>query len=194
SHTSSLHSVFRLRITTLESLREHLQWALELEHWTHCERSIIMPDFVPPPHNSASPFADMRGRHVAVRMPSLAEAKEFYVGKLDFRVVAEWPFADEQLAYLAPPTDDHFYIEVLGGGDTLPTEVRPYTDLGDSLKSRGYHHFCLNVTSVDATIAQLRSRGVVVVTESFVLPAINRKLAFFADPFGNLIELAEVLA
>ena len=153
-----------------------------------------MADFVPPAHNSNSPFADMRGRHVAVRAPNLAEAKEFYVGKLDFRVVAEWPFADEQLAYLAPPTDDHFYIEVLGGGETLPTEVRPYTDLGDSLKYRGYHHFCLDVTSVDATIATLRSRGVAVVTEPFVLPAISRRLAFFADPFGNLIELAEVLA
>jgi len=41
-----------------------------------------MADFVPPAHDSASPFADMRGRHVAVRTPSLAEAKEFYVGKL----------------------------------------------------------------------------------------------------------------
>jgi glyoxylase I family protein len=68
-----------------------------------------MADFVPPAHNNVSPFADMRGRHVAVRAPNLAEAKEFYVGKLDFRVVAEWPFADEQLAYLAPPTDDHFW-------------------------------------------------------------------------------------
>jgi len=152
-----------------------------------------MADFVSPAPNSASPFADMRGRHVAVRAPSLAQAKEFYVDKLDFRVVAEWPFADEQLAYLAPATDDHFWVEVLGGGETLPTEVRPYTDLGDSLKYRGYHHFCLNVTSVDATIATLRSRGVAVVTEPFVLPAISRKLAFFADPFGNLIELAELL-
>jgi len=153
-----------------------------------------MADFVLPAHNSASPFADMRGRHVAVRTPSLAEAKEFYVGKLDFRVVAEWPYADEQLAYLAPPTDDHFYIEVLGGGDTLPTEVRPYTDLGDSLKYRGYHHFCLNVSSVDETVTQLRARGVTIVTEPFALPAISRRLAFFCDPFGNLIELAELLA
>ena len=152
-----------------------------------------MADFIPPPKNSASSFADMRGHHVAVRVPSLAEAKAFYVGKLEFRVVAEWPFADELLAYLAPPTDDHFYIEVLGNGDTLPTEVRPYTDLGDSLKYRGYHHFCLSVASVDATIVKLRARGVVIVTEPFVLPAISRKLAFFADPFGNLIELAEVL-
>src|SRR5215475_11910610 len=156
-------------------------------------RSIIMADFVPPAHNSASPFADMHGRHVAVRTPSLAEAKEFYVGTLDFRVVAEWPFADEQLAYLAPPTDDHFYIEILGGGNTLPTEVRPYTGLGDSLKYCGYHHFCLNVTNLEQTIATLRSRGVTIVAEPFELAAISRKLAFFRDPFGNLIELAEVL-
>src|SRR5499427_5313175 len=153
-----------------------------------------MADFVPPAPNSASPSADMRGRRVAVRTPRLAKAKKFYVGKLEFRVVAEGPYADEQLAYLAPPTDDHFYIEVLGGGDTLPTEVRTYTDLGDSLKYRGYHHFCLNVASVDETIAKLRARGVVIVSQPFVLSAISRKLAFFADPFGNLIELAEVLA
>jgi len=152
-----------------------------------------MADFIPPPKISASPFADMRGHHVAVRTPSLAEAKDFYVGKLDFRVIAEWDYADEKLAYLAPPTDDHFYIEVLGGGNTLPTEVRPYTDLGDSLKYRGYHHLCLNVTSVDETVAKLRGRGVRIVTEPFVLPAISRRLAFFCDPFGNLVELAEVL-
>jgi len=153
-----------------------------------------MADFVPPAHNSVSPFADMRGRHVAVRAPSLAEASAFYVGTLDFRVVAEWPFADEQLAYLAPPTDDHFWIEILGGGDTGPRDVRPYVDLGDSLKYAGYHHFCLNVSSVDETVKELRARGVTIVTEPFVLPAISRKLAFFADPFGNLIELAELLA
>lgn len=152
-----------------------------------------MADFIPPAKNSASPFADMRAHHVAVRAPSLAEAKDFYVGKLDFRVVAEWDYADEHLAYLAPPTDDHFYVEVLGGGNTPPKEVRPYMDLGDSLKYRGYHHFCLNVASVDETIAKLRARGVRMVTAPFVLPAISRRLAFFADPFGNLVELAEVL-
>ncbi len=152
-----------------------------------------MPDFTPPAKNTGSPFADMRGHHVAVRTPSLEEAKDFYVGKLDFRIVAEWNYADEQLAYLAPPNDDSFYIEVLGGGDPGPFEVRPYTDLGDSLKYRGYHHFCLNVASVDETVAKLRARNIPIITEPFVLEAISRKLAFFADPFGNLIELAEVL-
>ena len=150
-----------------------------------------MADFTPPALNSASPF--MRGHHVAIRAPNLETAKRWYIEKLDFRVIAEWDYADEQLAYLAPPTDDHFYVEVLGGGNTPPAEVRPYTDLGDSLKYRGYHHFCLSVTSVDETVAKLRSRGVKIVTEPFVLPAISRRLAFFCDPFGNLIELAEVL-
>jgi catechol 2,3-dioxygenase-like lactoylglutathione lyase family enzyme len=152
-----------------------------------------MADFVPPPKNAHSPFADLRCHHVGLRTPSLAAAKEFYVGKLDFRVVAEWPYADEQLAYLAPPTDDHFYVEVLGGGNQPPSEARPYTDLADSLKYRGFHHLCLNVQNVDKTLEQLRARGITIVTEPFVLEAISRKLAFFCDPFGNLIELAELL-
>ena len=152
-----------------------------------------MADFVPPPRNTSSPFADMRGHHVAVRTPDLESALAWYVEKLDFRVVARWPYADEQLAYLAPPADDHFYVEILGGGEPAPREVRPYDGLADSLKYRGYHHFCLSVKSVDETVARLRSRGVTIVTEPFILPAISRKLAFFCDPFGNLIELAEVL-
>jgi lactoylglutathione lyase/glyoxylase I family protein len=32
------------------------------------------------------------------------------------------------------------------------------------------------------------------VTEPFELPVISRRLAFIADPFGNLVELAQVLA
>jgi len=153
-----------------------------------------MADFIVPPPNRTSPFADMRGHHVAVRTPDLDAAKRWYVDTLDFRVVAEWAYADQQLAYVAPPTDDHFYVEILGGGDSGPRDVRPYTGLGDSLKYAGYHHFCLNVASVDATVEKLRARGVTVVAEPFELPAISRRLAFFCDPFGNLIELAEVLA
>jgi len=69
-----------------------------------------------------------------------------------------------------------------------------YTDLGDSLRLAGYHHLCLNVANVDATLAELRRRGVTIVTEPFELPAIQRLLAFLADPWGNLIELAQVLS
>jgi glyoxylase I family protein len=152
-----------------------------------------MADFRPPAANAASPFADMRGHHVAIRTPDLESAKRWYVETLDFRVVAEWDYADEKLAYLVPAADDHFHIEILGGGTPAPKEVRPYTDLADSLAYRGYHHFCLNVASVERSVAALRARGVTIVAEPFELPAIRRRLAFFSDPFGNLIELAELL-
>jgi glyoxylase I family protein len=152
-----------------------------------------MPDFDLPPKNTASPFADVHGHHVAIRATSLEEAKDFYVGKLDFRVVAEWDYEDEKLAYLVPPGDDNLFVEILGGGDILPTEVRPYKDLGDSLKYAGYHHFCLDVQSVDDSLAALRERGVTIVAEPWLVPAISRKLAFICDPFGNLIELSELV-
>jgi lactoylglutathione lyase/glyoxylase I family protein len=50
------------------------------------------------------------------------------------------------------------------------------------------------VDDVDATIDELRRRGVTIVTEPFDLPVISRRLAFFADPWGNLFELAQVLS
>ena len=152
-----------------------------------------MTDFQMPAKNTASAFANMHGHHVALRVPNYETAKSWYVDKLDFRVVHEWPFADEQLAYLAPANDDHFMIELLGGGDPLPIDAPAYKDLADSLRYSGYHHFCINVTDIEATVAELRKRGVTIVTEPFKLDDISRKLAFVADPFGNLIELAEIV-
>ena len=147
-----------------------------------------------PAHIISSPFASMKGHHVAMRVPDFAVAKRWFAEKLDFRVVHEWPYADQHLAYVAPPTDDTFFVEILGDGDPRPIPKPVYSDLGDSLRLAGYHHFCLNVDDMDATIANLRRRGVTIVTEPFELPVISRRLAFIADPFGNLIELAQVLS
>ena len=147
-----------------------------------------------PSRNENSPFASMRGHHVAVRVPDFAAAKRWYVEKLDFRVVHEWPYADQHLAYLAPATDDAFFIELLGDGEYRPIPKPIYQDLGDSLRLAGFHHFCVNVASIDQTIAELRRRDVTIVTEPFELPVIGRRLAFLADPCANLIELAQVVA
>jgi lactoylglutathione lyase/glyoxylase I family protein len=146
-----------------------------------------------PPLNADSPLASMKGHHVAMRVPDFEAAKRWFVEKLDFRVIHEWPYADQHLAYVAPPTDDAFFVELLGDGDPKPIPKPVYSDLGDSLRLAGYHHFCLNVADIEATVAELRRRGVTIVTEPFELPVINRRLAFIADPFGNLIELAQVL-
>ena len=147
-----------------------------------------------PAKNPASSFASMRGHHAAIRVPDYQVAKQWFVEKLDFRVIHEWPYEDQHLAYVGPANDDNFYIEILGDGSPPPNARPSYTDLSDSLRQAGYHHTCMQVDDVEATVAELRRRGVTIVTEPFVLPVIERKLAFFADPFGNLFELAEVLA
>ncbi|WP_245506742.1 VOC family protein, partial [Rhizobium leguminosarum] len=145
------------------------------------------------PKNTASPFASMKGHHVAIRVPDFAAAKRWYLEKLDFRVVQEWPYEDEQLAYLAPPADDGLNVELLGGGNPLPIPKPVYTDLADSLRLAGYHHLCLEVDNMDATIAELRRRGVQIVAAPFDLPVIKRRLAFIADPWGNLMELSQMM-
>jgi lactoylglutathione lyase/glyoxylase I family protein len=152
-----------------------------------------MADFTLPAKNTGSPFAAMRGDHVAIRVADLETAKAWYRDKLDFRLVHEWPFADKQLAYMAPANDDHFMIELLGGGDPPPAASRGYTDLADSLRYSGYHHFCVVVDDIDKTVADLRARGVSIVAEPFKLDAISRRLALFSDPYGNLIELAQIV-
>jgi lactoylglutathione lyase/glyoxylase I family protein len=144
-----------------------------------------------PPTNYRSPFASLSSNHVAVRVPDLEQAKGWYMEKLDFRLVLEWKFGELNLAYVAPPTDNTFYVELIGGGSPIPE--RSYTDLVNSLELAGYHHLCFMVESVDDTLAELKKRGVKIVQEAFELPEISRRLAFFADPWGNLLELAELL-
>jgi len=53
---------------------------------------------------------------------------------------------------------------------------------------------CIAVDSADDTVPELRRRGETIVTEQFDLPAIRHRLAFFCDPWGNLLELTQILA
>ncbi len=98
-------------------------------------------------------------------------------------------YGDLQLAYIAPPTDDSFHVEILAGPGAAPQTV--YTSVDDSLTQNGLNHICIQVESVDESLAELGRRGVTIVGEPFELEAIRSRLAFFADPFGNLFELKQ---
>ncbi|MFC4104220.1 VOC family protein [Paenibacillus xanthanilyticus] len=141
---------------------------------------------------AANPIASIRGHHIAIRVPDYEAAKNWYVEKLGFRVLQEWPFGDMNLAYVAPPHDDSFVIELIGDGEA--SEAPQYEDLGSSLRQPGHHHLCWNVNNVDEAIAYLAAQGVTLVGEPFEVEAIHRRLAFFADPWGNLFELAQATA
>jgi catechol 2,3-dioxygenase-like lactoylglutathione lyase family enzyme len=147
--------------------------------------------FKMPALNPKSALAELSGNHVGIRVPDYDAAIKWYTEKLDFRIIHEWPYADEKLAYLAPANTNDFWIEILAGGKLSEPVV--YNDLGKSLEKAGFHHICMDVKNVDKTVAELKKRGVTIVGETFYLPAISRKLAFFQDPWGNMIELSEIV-
>lgn len=158
---------------------------------THAQHNDEATGFNMPKLNPSSPLADVSGNHVGIRVPDYEAAKKWWIEKLDFRVIHEWPYADEKLAYLAPPNDNSFWVEILAGGKLKPQPT--YKDLAESLEAPGLHHICIHVKNIEKTVAELKKRGVTMVGDIFYLEDITRKLAFIADPWGNLIELSEVV-
>jgi lactoylglutathione lyase/glyoxylase I family protein len=137
------------------------------------------------------PFASWVGHHAAIRVPDYDVSKRWFVDRLGWRVVQEWMYGELQVAYLAPPGDDQFHVEILGGPGAASQPM--YESVDASLTQNGLNHVCIQVTSVDNSLAELRRRGVTLVGEPFELEAIASRLAVFADPFGNLFELKQPL-
>jgi catechol 2,3-dioxygenase-like lactoylglutathione lyase family enzyme len=159
-----------------------------------CERPLSdaarcgeMADATPTHSEDAMPI-QLSHDHVAIRAVDYAGTLAWYQDKLDFTIDQEWPFGDMQLAYLSNGTAK---VEILGGSVAEP---HPAIDsLDDSFGVEEYHHFCVNVADVDATLAELRGRGVEVLGDAIDLDAIGRRLGFFKDNSGNIIELASPL-
>ncbi|MTD16405.1 VOC family protein [Nakamurella sp. YIM 132087] len=131
----------------------------------------------------------MRGHHTAIRYPNFVAARSFWVDVMDWRVLQTWPYGELTLAYVSPPAQDDFHLEILAGPGAAPQQV--YGDVDASLAASGFNHVCLSVDSVDDTLAVLRARGVDVVNAPFEIDDISARLAFFRDPWGNMFELSE---
>lgn len=132
--------------------------------------------------NSSSQFSDIRAGHLAIRTTEYNALIKWYAEKLDFRLIREWTVGKMQLAFLALPSDNSFLIEILGienAEQSNDPEVKP-----------GYDHLCFNVENLDKTVEELKKRNVEI-ARSFNVPAIGKRVAFIADPFGNKIEFCE---
>lgn len=144
-----------------------------------------------PPANPASPFASWKGDHAGLRVPDFAAAASWYQQTLDFRVMQTMPLGEKTLAFLCPAHDERFRIEFIAGPGCLPRPA--YEALIDTHNVAGWHHICFQVDSVDQSIAELRNRGVRIVSEPRDAPALGLRFGFFSDPWGNLFELCEEL-
>ena len=83
--------------------------------------------------------------------------------------------------------DDSFTFEILAGPGA--TDRPTFQDFPDSLNLLGWHHLGIRFDDVDVAVEALRSRGARIVGDARDVEALGLCLAFFADPWGNLLEV-----
>ncbi|MCP4381518.1 MAG: VOC family protein [Hyphomicrobiales bacterium] len=150
-----------------------------------------MPDFQMPAKDADARFSSLRSSHACLRVPDYEASKSWFMDRLDFRLVVEWPGPlGVKMAYLAAADDDQCVVEIVGDAEP-PSPVPDTADLFASFSKGGYHHVCFTVPNIDDAVTELRKRDVTIVAAPFEVEEIGRRIAFFADPFGNLFELEQ---
>ncbi|MBW4652547.1 MAG: VOC family protein [Kaiparowitsia implicata GSE-PSE-MK54-09C] len=141
--------------------------------------------------SATEPLATMQAEHIMLTTADYNETLIWYQEKLDFRIKHEWTvpeFPGLQLAYLEK---NGFIVEVVASPDT-PTMPATET-FSERLVQPGIGHFAFLVADVDAAIADLEARDVQIVLPPTSFPDSGRRVAFFEDNNGNLIEFLEEL-
>lgn len=127
--------------------------------------------------------------HIAVVVPDLAEAQNFWVTALGLTLdrVDSVPAEGVDIAFL-PIGDSE--IELL-----QPTD--PEAGVAKYLAKRGagMHHLCFEVDDIEATLARLRAAEIPLITETAKMNNEGKKYAF-VHPKGTggvLVELYELI-
>jgi glyoxylase I family protein len=141
---------------------------------------------------ASSPLASLKINHAAIRVPDFVMAVAWYADKLDFRSKQTVSVAGLSFGFLYPAGDDSFHFELMAGPGAA--EHPAYQNLHDSYNMSGWHHPGFSVDSVDAVIDELKRRNVTIASEPHDVPAMGLRVAFFADPWGNLFEVIQPTA
>ena len=146
-----------------------------------------MPQETPPPAKTSSPFASWKVDHAGIRAPDFDEAIAWYTDTLDFRLIRSVTVGKLTFGFISPATDDTFGFEIMSGPGAATRP--PYEDFHDSYNILGWRHLGIRVEDVDAAVNELKRRGVKIVSEPHDVAVLGLRLAFFADPWGNLLEV-----
>jgi glyoxylase I family protein len=121
--------------------------------------------------------------HVAILTPNLARLRAFYTERLGLPVVGG--FAGYGIIFIA------------AGNTTIELEEQGLEEhRAVPGNGSGWHHLALEVDDVDAAYAELSGQGIPFdgPPQDFPPGAPSLRIAFFADPDGNTLELVQPLA
>jgi len=122
--------------------------------------------------------------HVAFRITNLEQSLDFYCGKLGFREAFRLDRAGEPSPWIV-------YIQVVPG-----QFIELFPGAGDEGyrpgAAAGYNHFSLGVDDMEATLRELRTRGLE--TPGEATQGIDGNWQYWiTDPDGNRIELMQIM-
>ncbi|HEX7070758.1 MAG TPA: VOC family protein [Rhodothermales bacterium] len=129
-----------------------------------------------------------RLHHYAVAVADLEASRLWYEEKLDFRVEKRFVLEDARVSIVKLISPGGVRVELL---KSLRPDVPPRraADLVDP----GEKHLCFHVDDIEATVAELRRRGIRIAQEPKVIPESGEKNCWIADLEGNMIEYIEEL-
>jgi catechol 2,3-dioxygenase-like lactoylglutathione lyase family enzyme len=133
----------------------------------------------------------IRAEHVMIGVRDYDAMIAFYVGTLGFRILKEWTVHElpgRRLAYIAL---GDFRIEIVSGG--AGHRLIPPATFPEAFERHGYGHLNFLTPDVDAVVAELGARGLAPFFPATSFPDVGRRLAFFQDPEGNLLEFCTEL-
>ncbi len=118
--------------------------------------------------------------HIAIICSDYARSKEFYVNKLGFEPVREVYRAERDSYKLDLALHGQYVIELFSFPHPPERVTRP--------EACGLRHLSFVVDDLDATVVQLRSKGIEpepVRTDEYT----GKRFTFFADPDGCPLEV-----
>lgn len=123
----------------------------------------------------------MKILHTSITVKNMNETITFYRDKLGFDLLSrrEIPENKAEIAFVGTKESNHT-IEL-----TFWREKSDYAS-GDELD-----HIALGVQNLDEILPRLRSEGVTIAKEPYMVSGSTRRIAFIKDPNGIWIELIE---
>lgn len=138
----------------------------------------------------ASTIPGLAADHLCFGVDDMQAMIDWYAKVLGFSVEKRWTVAElpgRELAYLIGA--DGFRIELISGGDGPRSPSG--SDFAEHLSVRGANHLCFRVGDVDEAVAAIEASGVTPFFPPTDYPiGAERRIAFFKDVEGNVIEFA----
>ena len=127
--------------------------------------------------------------HVGLSVADLEQARDWYCRAFGLSVENQFAVTGTDLRGIMLRHASGYRIELLHRPGSAPG-IEPDSPLA-AAGTRGYGHFCLCVEDVDAEYARLITAGATMRMAPSPAPRAGARVAFLADPEGNLIELLD---